>query len=95
MRAKTRQEETADVPIVVLPIHLPDIPVPVSPHEGVELLPDGIHFKDGNSTTHGWYREKGLAGEGRGRRVLGCLLPERREHGAHQVHPLGQAPDQT
>lgn len=43
MGAEPGQEEAAHVAVVVLPIHLRDVAVPVGPHEGVELLPNGVH----------------------------------------------------
>lgn len=43
MRAKADEVETANVAIVVLAVHLPDVTVSIRPHQHVQLLPYRIH----------------------------------------------------
>jgi len=43
MGAKAREEEAADVAVVVVAVHLLDVAVAVGAHEHVQLLPERVH----------------------------------------------------
>lgn len=67
MGAKAREEEAADVAVVVVAVHLLDVAVAVCAHEHVQLLPERVHGGRRPRSPYPRRGECGSAGEARKR----------------------------